>query len=200
MKLFKIKKAWGRESINFVDQNNVLIGFDFSHHCGESFGAILTYEELPANKETFHMLAQHCITINKGQCDWYNGYIVGRKARNEELLDIFEEDGNVTYEEYEKQLETELDNWEKENAIQWYNNTGEINIDFNPYYFDVNYLQVFEDYGEKYKFPNGGMIVAKFVCPNRPDVFLCLWNSHNGFYHHDLEFKNFNSTKIIEAI
>lgn len=31
------KDMWG-DKINFVDENNVLVGFDYSHQCCESFG------------------------------------------------------------------------------------------------------------------------------------------------------------------
>ena len=70
--------------------------------------------------------------------------------------------------------------------------------DFNlePYRFDVNfheYLQPSDVYD------TGGMMIFKLVDPTgeNPDLFLTIYNYHNGYYSHGFTFTG-EDGKIIE--
>lgn len=44
MKIFITNEGTDGESINFVDGNNVVVGFEYAQQCGECFGYIITPE------------------------------------------------------------------------------------------------------------------------------------------------------------
>lgn len=45
MKIFEPNKETWDSKINFVDENNVFVGFDYSSHCCENFGYFFTKKE-----------------------------------------------------------------------------------------------------------------------------------------------------------
>ena len=59
------------------------------------------------------------------------------------------------------------------------------------YIFDPTYFA--EESGEQ--FDSGGLVRFKLVAPDKPDVFLHLFNAHNGYYSH-----GFNMLKDTEVI
>lgn len=60
------------------------------------------------------------------------------------------------------------------------------------YIFDPTYFV--EESGAQ--FDSGGMVRFKLVAPNMPDVFLHLFNAHNGYYSHGFEM--LNGTEVIQ--
>lgn len=122
MKIFESEKGnWG-EKVNFVDENNVLVGYDMAQDCCENAGWFLSLTE---------------------------------------------------------------DNEIKENAID----------EVEGYYFDTEY---FMDVDPKRKdcysclkvgfcdscIEEGGIVRFRLLCQGKPDVYLHLYNSHNGYYGH----------------
>lgn len=101
------------EKINFVDKNNVFVGYDTSQNC--------------------------CETV-----DWFISKIEENKAR------------------YEKE-----------------------DIDLDDYIFDTNYFE--EIRGED--FDEGGMVRFKMTAKDKPNLYLHLFNCHNGYYRHGFESK-----------
>lgn len=95
---------------NFVDDNNVFVGFDNSQYCYENFGHFLS-----------------------------------RKIPNE------------------------IDE-------------GAENIDPEGFYFDVNFFQESSPSG----FECGGLVIFRLVKGDE-EIFLTLYNSHNGYYSHGFE-------------
>jgi len=103
--------------INFVDKNNVFVGFDYCCYCCEDFGYHID------NKE------------------------------------IIKEDITRVEEKYDDSI-------------------------LNDYIFDTNY---YEDTGE--------VAIFKLTSNNKQDLYLHLYNYHNGYYSHGFKFKD-NCTTI----
>ncbi len=116
--------------INFVDDNNVLVGFDSQQSCCESFGWALS-----------------------------RSYSDG---------DIFLDVNDHPF-------------------------SGENGIDPTGYQFDKDFYKT--DVSGIYVF-DGGSVVFRLV-KNDDEIFLLLWNSHNGYYGHgfsmELDGQNIHS-------
>ncbi len=116
MKIFSGKmpgnpKSWAGKT-NFVDRNNVVVGFDDVGSCCEHFGALITYA-LPKSTS----------------------------------------DVEASYESLE------------------------------PYVFDTE----FRAYPSLGNTDSGGEVSFKLVAPGLPDLYLTLFNHHNGYYAHGFE-------------
>lgn len=99
--------------VNFVDENNVLVGFDNQQECCECFGWSISNSE---------------------------------------------------------------------GVVYAYDNDKELR-DFPDYYFDTEYFLEGED------FEMGGWVKFRLVEEDGEDLFLMLYNSHNGFYSHGFEME-----------
>jgi hypothetical protein len=66
-------------------------------------------------------------------------------------------------------------------------------VDVDGYFFDKNYFVEVEpkkEGSEDYRYSvldEGGMVRFKLVAFGKPDLFLHLYNSHNGYYGHGFE-------------
>lgn len=63
---------------------------------------------------------------------------------------------------------------------------NEDDLDLTDYIFDVNYFEDLynldiEDKGYLYE---GGQVFFRMIADNKPDLYLTLYNSHNGYYSH----------------
>jgi len=106
--------SWG-ERINFVDDSNVLVGFDMSQSCCEDFGWSITPDL-------------------KGEGLDYGG--VG----------------------------------------------GTLDYTFDPSFYSYDELQ--------YSYDNGGAITFRLISDEGDeDLYLHLWNHHNGYYSHGFNFQ-----------
>lgn len=114
MKVFDEGFGFG-EKVNFVDENNVLIGFDMSQDCCEDFGWFVSEEVEPYS--------------------YRNDWSPGRKYSDDEMV---------------------------------------------PYRFVPDFIQDV-DSGD---LDEGGMVAFKLVADGKPDLYLHLYNSHNGYYSH----------------
>ena len=104
MKIFDKDGKW-----NFVDDNNVFVGFDSGQCCCEDFGYFFRHDLI-----------------------YYVDGDIGDDADNSDLT---------------------------------------------PYNFDINFFE-----------GNGGdFVVFKLVAQDKPDVYLYLYNFHNGYYSHGFE-------------
>ena len=112
-KYIRMKKFEKDGKINFVDENNVFVGFDFESSCCEN-------------------------------ADWF----------------ISDKEKNDISSKYPKFYIT-------------------------SYIFDTKYFEKVEcsDVSE------GGMVRFKLICKDKPDLFLHLFNCHNGYYSHGFEAK-----------
>lgn len=117
MKIFEAEINY-RHKINFVDDNNVFVGFDYRSSCCEDFGYHLSKKKLGPG-------ATHPLPH------------------------------------------------------------GEDATDFPGFNFDTSFME--EDL-----FPakaNGGSITFRLVNGSGEEMFLTLYNHHNGYYSHGLEFR-----------
>jgi hypothetical protein len=103
---------FSHKAINFVDENNVLVGFDMSQDCCESFGWYIRTEPTP----------------------------------------------------YVRDL----------------SNTENSPPNIEAYNFDPEYCEEIESSS----LDAGGEVVFRLTADNLPDLFLHLYNSHNGYYSH----------------
>lgn len=109
-------EGWGNR-LNIVDENNVVVGFDYSQDCCEDFGHAFL----------------NAIPEGKLECDYR----------------------------------------EMEQAV----------FKHEDYVFDPDF---FKDDLPEGEYCDGGKAVAfKLVSPGKPDVYLILYNAHNGYYGHD---------------
>jgi len=121
MKIFNKDEGW-ESKVNFVDDNNVLVGYDTHQDCCEQAGWFLSLTE---------------------------------------------------------------DNEIKEDTIK----------DVEGYQFDVKYfvdVEPKQEGCEDYKYScldSGRMIRFRLTLEGKPDVFLHIYNSHNGYYGHGFEAK-----------
>jgi hypothetical protein len=118
-------KIFHRESkVNFVDKNNLFVGYDMHQNCCEDAG-------------------------------WF---ISSQKSENPD--------------------ETGLEG------------------DFEGYVFDRDFIEIV--YAPR--LDDGGMVRFKLTKPESPDLYLHLYNVHNGYYSHGFEFTDKNdNTKIKEG-
>jgi hypothetical protein len=120
MKIFETGKDSYDSSINFVDTNNVFVGYSMSQDCCE-------------------------------HADWF----ISKTEDN----DVIDDNGII----------------EK----------------LDDYSFDKEYFEEVEpkksDWGTV--LDAGGMVRFKLVSKDKPDLFLHLYNSHNGYYSHGFEMK-----------
>lgn len=63
---------------------------------------------------------------------------------------------------------------------------NEDNINLDDYSFDQNYFKDLEDLDleEGRWLDEGGQVFFRLVANNKPDIYLTLYNSHNGYYRH----------------
>jgi hypothetical protein len=101
--------------INFVDDNNVFVGFDYNACCCECFG-----------------------------------YIISEKI-------YAENDENV--------------------------------YDLSEYHFDTKFCDTFSTHRGEFDDYYTRAVVFKMIAENKPDLFLHLHNTHNGYYGHGFEAK-----------
>jgi len=125
MKIFqKVEPSWDAK-VNFVDINNVFVGYDMEQSCCEHAGWFI-----------------------KDSIAIYN---------------------------YDEEYDNE--------------NTPDI----ESYNFDPNFFK----HVDSEWLDEGGMVAFRLVSVDKPDLFLHLFNAHNGYYHHGFEFKN--GDKVIES-
>lgn len=122
MRIFETKPnhSWTHK-LNFVDDNNVFVGFDFSHQCCEDFGY----------------------------------FFVSKKPKLEDLRTIYDS---------EQELEVP---------------------DLEGYTFDPSFCLALER-GDL------NFAVFKLAKKKHPNLYLVLYNYHNGYYSHGF---NFNGTE-----
>ncbi len=119
------------ESINFIDNNNVFVGFDEEQSCCEDVGWFIADKVTP--------FGSYC-----------------------EADDIAE--------------------------------------GFNRHQFDIKFFQEVEDEGADYPpLQDGGMVAFKLVCEGDRDLYLHLYNAHNGYYSHGFDMKQ-GETVIHEGL
>lgn len=122
MKIFKDQEEW-YEKVNFVDKNNVLVGYDMGQSCCE-------------------------------HADWFI---------SEEIII----EGIEDYVGKEFELE--------------------------EYVFDKGYMNspdLVKDEDGYSELDEGGIVVFKLIADSKPDLYLHIFNSHNGYYSHGFEFKD----------
>jgi len=111
------------DKINFVDENNVLVGYDMCQDCCEDADWFISEQ---MHKET-------------------DGVYLHKHGRGTKL-------------------------------------TAE---DLKPYVFEPNFFVGIEDS----ELDSGGMVAFRLVAKGKPDLFLHLFNAHNGYYGHGFEVK-----------
>lgn len=121
-------ETWG-EKVNFVDINNVFVGYDMSQNCCEHADWFISPSITP----------------------W--GYI-----KEEELK-------TYSHEELE------------------------------PYIFDPSFFMRVADSNANENLDAGAQIAFRLVAPNQPDLFLQIFNSHNGYYGHGFTVE-INNVKV----
>lgn len=118
MHVFNKENTSWSDKLNFVDDNNVIVGYDYSQSCCESFGYGFSDCLLPEEVD-----------------------LTGR--------DLADED--------------------------------EINLE--GYNFDTTFYEHGSGMEDQY------YAVFKLVKPGEKDLYLYLWNHHNGYYAHGFEMK-----------
>ena len=121
MKIFNKEKDFVSK-VNFVDENNIFVGYDIEQDCCE-------------------------------QADWF-------------LLD---------------KIATSLPDEKDFNQ----------DFDVSQYVFDAGFFQEVEVFKDGYnELDSGGMVAFKLVNKEGKEMFLHLFNSHNGYYGHGFEVKH----------
>lgn len=117
MKIFERDKSSFYEKINFVDGNDVFVGYDLSQDCCEDAGWFIAHKITPYDyNDTFDKLIP----------------------------------------------------------------------DVEAYCFDKDFFQQVESYD----LDGGGMVVFRLLADGEPDLYLHLYNCHNGYYGHGFEVKH----------
>lgn len=116
MQVFDAKSGWGSK-VNFVDEHNVLVGYDLSQNCCET-------------------------------ADWF----ISEKV---------------------------------ESDYEFGSDLNQPRESLGAYVFDAAFHKQFPAPG----LDEGEMAVFKLVCDGKPDMFLHLFNCHNGYYSHGFEQK-----------
>ena len=121
MEIFN-KKANFEKKVNFVDENNVFVGYDLGQHCCED-------------------------------ADWFIDYSISSNIENERESD-----------------------------------TPLVNVArlVKDYVFDASF---FKEITERDDLHDGAMAVFKLVSSSKEDLYLHLYNIHNGYYSHGFEVK-----------
>ena len=120
MKIFDTNQGCWSQKVNFVDANNVLVGYDTEQECCE-----------------------------------HAGWFIADK---------------ITPYDYDMETVTE--------------NAKDYNIEL--YSFDPDFFEIVES-GH---LDEGGQVAFKLVAESKPDLYLHLFNSHNGYYAHGFEIKH----------
>ena len=115
MKIFEGNVGYDPNRVNFVDENNVFVGFEIEENCCEDFGWFIAEEVM--------------------QYEW-----------------------DAVYPDH---------------------------ADVSDYVFDVGFFESsnFEEQDND-QLEDGGMVVFRLTADGKPDLFLHLYNSHNGYYSH----------------
>ncbi len=124
MKIFEKNESSWDEKVNFVDDNDVFVGYDMGQSCCE-------------------------------QADWF----------------ILEEITPYTY---------DLDDHLRAKSTP----------DLVDYCFDINFFKEVESSD----LDAGGMVAFKLTSKNKPDLYLHLFNAHNGYYGHGFTVKHGDET------
>lgn len=69
MRIFYDKETWGGK-VNFVDDNNVLVGFDMGQSCCEHFGWYII-DEMSGDTEKWEDINPSNDVLNEELKDWY---------------------------------------------------------------------------------------------------------------------------------
>lgn len=119
MRIFNQDEKWNSK-VNFVDINNVLVGYDTEQNCCEKADYFISDKEENEDKDS-------------------QGVLTG----------------------------------------------------LEDYIFDTSYFKEVEPKADKYGscLDSGSMVRFKLISQGKPDLFLHLYNSHNGYYGHGFEFK-----------
>lgn len=120
MKIFNRTKTWPTK-VNFVDQNNVFVGYDTEYQCCESFG--------------WYISESPFIHFKLPIADCPDEYHPG-----DEMLE--------------------------------------------SYIFDTKYFKCVDDPNS----PDGTAVAFRLVSSGKPDLYLTLYNYHNGYYSHGFQF------------
>ena len=123
IKVFDETSGWSQK-VNFVDHNNVFVGYDMDEQCCEIAG-------------------------------WYIGTEASYRMPPNYLGNTREGEDLSAYE------------FDQEFFQRWdYENTPE----------------------DEHRFDGGGVVIFKLVSAKGPDLYLHLYNNHNGYYSHGFEF------------
>jgi hypothetical protein len=125
MKIFDSKEGLWSTKVNFVDQNNLLVGFDTTQCCCEN-------------------------------ADWFIS----------------------TEREYTDSPSNAVDTTQ----------------DFSAYVFDPTFFD--QTGGDPRCFGSGGIAVFRLTAEGVPDLYLHLFNVHNGYYAHGFSMKDANGNLI----
>lgn len=143
MKIFEDREY----KVNFVDVNNVLVGYDLSQSCCEYAGWYIMNrqtEDLPSLKVS---------------CEWCQHYKDGIRSCKSKLLGAI---GVV------------------ERCTEYSHYGCQYNIE--DYIFDTEYFEEFE--GKDTMSYSVWYAVFRLKAPGKRDLYLHLFNSHNGYYTH----------------
>lgn len=122
MKIFKGNESSWQEKVNFVDDNDVFVGYDIGQDCCEHADWVILPVITPYDYKTFD--------------------------RKEEAPDV------------------------------------------EAYIFDKEFFKEVESDD----LDSGGMVVFRLIAENKPDLYLHLFNCHNGYYGHGFEVKHGGET------
>jgi hypothetical protein len=117
------------QCVNFVDDNNVFVGFSMENSCCERF-------------------------------DYF-----------------FTRSPEATLPEYPDGIEVSEDTLAK--------------YSFDPSFCETPYLDLMD---------SGGAAMFRLVCPGEDDLYLVLFNEHNGYYAHGITSKNFKGIEVPSCI
>lgn len=120
MKVFDSSNGWYDQKVNFVDSNNVFVGYDTAQSCCEDAGWFIAEKVIPYS---------------------YEG----------ESLPEYDTDG---------------------------------------YVFDIEFFQEVESCD----LDDGGQVAFRLACDGKPDLYLHLYNCHNGHYGHGFFVKHGGET------
>lgn len=126
MKIIYCQKGEHSKSINFVDNQNTVVGFD----------------------------------------------VIQETARQDigyKIVSKFPQEGQV--------ISSDKDLPRSDNA-QW----------LSDYVFDKTFIRFVLIENKGRDFDNGGYVVFKLICQDKYEMFLILWNYHNGYYTHGFSF------------
>lgn len=122
MKIFEGKNSSWSDKVNFVDKNDIFVGYDTGQDCCEDAGWFIADKITP-----------------------------------------------YSYSDDEEQ---------------------KITPDVECYDFDADFFEAVESSD----LDSGGMVAFKLVASGRPDLYLHLFNAHNGYYGHGFEVKHGGET------